>query len=61
MQRLLDDFNEITEIDIKATLDTINSDSEKYAEAGAAYIMAIHRCRKVLEIILRTNKNERIK
>jgi hypothetical protein len=51
-------FHELTEIEIKSTTDTINSDSEKYATPGASYLMAVIRCRQILELILKDKNNE---
>jgi hypothetical protein len=42
----------MTEIEIKATTDTIKSDSEKYSAVGASYIMAVIQCRQILKSIL---------
>lgn len=51
-ERIESQFHELTEIEIKAHVDTINSDPEKYVEMGAASIMAIKRCRAILKTIL---------
>jgi hypothetical protein len=46
-------FHYLTEIEIKATTDTVNRDPEKNGAMGATYIMAVNQCRHILEIILK--------
>lgn len=50
---ILNIFHELTEIEVKATQDTIASDYEKYASVGTSYCMAVVQCRKILETILK--------
>ena len=52
-QSILDIFHELTEIEIKAHVDTIKSDPENYIEIGTTSIMIINRCRKILQTILK--------
>lgn len=56
---ILDMFQNLTEIEIKSSADTINEDPEKYASAGGGYILAVQRCRQILKIILQDKTNER--
>lgn len=53
MQRLLDDFFEMTEIEIESVKDAINADPDGCAAMGSSYVMAINRCRRILEVILK--------
>jgi hypothetical protein len=50
---ILQDFHQLTEIEIQVHLDTIKSDPEKFGSMGATSIMAIKRCREILESILK--------
>ena len=51
-------FHELTEIEIKATTDVVNSDPEKNGAMGGTYIMAVNHCRTILEVILKDKVHE---
>lgn len=50
---ILDMFHDLTEIEVKATLDVMKADPERNNIMGQPYIMAINRCRQILETILK--------
>lgn len=49
---ILEIFNHLTEIEIQTGVDTANSDPEKHAKPGIAYVIAMVRCRDILKSIL---------
>ncbi len=57
-QSILDMFHSLTEIEIEATKDAIKRDPEKNSDLGTVHLMAVSRCRQILEIILEDSKNE---
>ncbi len=48
---LLEIFNNLTEIEIKASVDSAK-DNPEYNSFANIYILAVERCREILEIIL---------
>jgi hypothetical protein len=52
-ETILNMFHSLTEIEIDATLDVMKADPEKNNIMGQPYIMAVNRCREILEIILK--------
>jgi hypothetical protein len=57
-ENLLDQFYYLTQIEMNATLDVIKTDPERNSAMGQTYILAINRCRQILETILKEYKNE---
>lgn len=56
---ILEMFNTLTEIEIKASLDTYeNNPSSFYRGFSDIYILAVNRCKKILETILEEKNNE---
>lgn len=49
---ILDAFEYLTEIEIKAHLDVIKSDPERFGDIGTTGINALKRCREMLKIIM---------
>ena len=54
---ILNIFHELTEIEIKATIDTVYNDPEKNGTMGSTYIMAVNQCRNILKTILKDSEN----
>lgn len=49
---ILETFNNLTEFEIKACIDSANH-NPKYTPLADIYITAVERCREILEIILK--------
>lgn len=46
-------FFQLTEIEVNATIDTIESDIEAYGKFGQGYLMAVKQCRDILKRIIK--------
>jgi hypothetical protein len=56
-ETVLEMFHVLTECEIKASLDTAK-DKPDFIAMADIYIMAVKRCRQLLEVILQGTRNE---
>ena len=57
-ETILEIFHKLTEIEIEVTKDVMRADPEKNSDLGTVYLMAVNRCRQILETILKDSKDE---
>jgi len=57
-ESILDMFQSLTETEIEVTKDVMKADPEKNSDLGTVYLMAINRCRQILDVIIKDGRNE---
>lgn len=56
-QTILEMFNNLTEFELKASIDS-SKDNTEYKAYATIYNLAVERCREILQIILEGTSNE---
>lgn len=58
-ESIFDMFQSLTQIEIDTVKDVMKADPEKNSDLGTVYLMAINRCRQIMETILKDDIHEK--